>query len=268
MITSVIWAIYHVVKWIHLNKTLKGEGKETVAFWDKGTSVYYKLDQQSKYVLNWGSIWVTIRRFIVNFAIYVFLGLTFIFADKCGIHTGVVTSLFCSSLIFTCIYFFLHHGQKLTKWDFTGILLVVICVILISLSEGKAPEILEGEEDVLEEDLSSDKLMNKILTIFFALCTGLTFSTNSIEMHYSAKTQKVSHTQMNIDGNFLLGVAVLPFFIVEVFILETQEYEMIDLILANANIVCIIIASTGLTAALHCGQAGPVQAIEMMKTVW
>ena len=38
--------------------------------------------------------------------------------------------------------------------------------------------------------------------------------------------------------------------------------------LANSNILCIIIASTALTAALNCGKAGPVQAIEMMKTVW
>jgi len=73
---------------------------------------------------------------------------------------------------------------------------------------------------------------------------------------------------MNVDGNFIIGFLVVPFFIVEVYITETISYNWVDIVLANTNILCIIIASTGLTAALNCGQAGPVQAIEMMKTVW
>eukprot|EP00341_Mesodinium_pulex_P001165 CAMPEP_0116950588 /NCGR_PEP_ID=MMETSP0467-20121206/39559_1 /TAXON_ID=283647 /ORGANISM="Mesodinium pulex, Strain SPMC105" /LENGTH=110 /DNA_ID=CAMNT_0004635363 /DNA_START=829 /DNA_END=1161 /DNA_ORIENTATION=- len=72
---------------------------------------------------------------------------------------------------------------------------------------------------------------------------------------------------MNIDGNFILGLVVLPFFIVEM-ALGSVEYATVDYLLANANIICIIIASTALTAAMDVGQAGPVQAIEMMKTVW
>jgi hypothetical protein len=73
---------------------------------------------------------------------------------------------------------------------------------------------------------------------------------------------------MNIDGNFILGAIVFPLYIYESVIEGGHKYEAIDLILANCNIVCIIIASTGLTAGLAVGQAGPVQAIEMMKTVW
>jgi len=134
-----------------------------------------------------------------------------------------------------------------------GIFLVCVCVALISMSEGGhggvETQLLGETEMEMEEGFSWDKF----LTIMFALGTGITFSTNSIEMHYSAKTQKVTATQMNIDGNFILGLAVLPFYIVEVLILGSQEYILIDYVLANANIVCIIIASTGLTAALNCG---------------
>lgn len=133
----------------------------------------------------------------------------------------------------------------------------------------------EGEE-LAEDDIhnhpvdmseDSDYSFNKLITVIFALGTGLVFSTNSIEMHYSGKHQNVPAIQMNVDGNFIVGCAVLPFFIVET-LNGTVDYTVWDLILANANIMCIIIASIGLTAAMAVGQAGPVQAIEMMKTVW
>jgi len=94
------------------------------------------MNADEKYILNWGSIFVPIRRFICNLSIYVFLGFTFMFTDRSGIHTGVITSLFCTSLIFTSIYFYFKHKHILTKFDYFGILLVLICVILISLSEG------------------------------------------------------------------------------------------------------------------------------------
>jgi drug/metabolite transporter (DMT)-like permease len=209
---------------------------------------------------------------IINLSIYVMLGFTFIYANKSGIHTGVVTSLFCSSLIFTIAYFYFKHNQKLQISDWIGIILVCICVVLISISEGEGGHGGHGTEkdpygkvEVKKDDESFN--WDKLITIVFALGTGLVFSTNSIEMHYSAKNFNVPATVMNVDGNFILGVIVLPFFIVEMS-MGTVEYEAIDIILANVNIVCIIIASTGLTAAMSVGQAGPVQAIEMMKTVW
>jgi drug/metabolite transporter (DMT)-like permease len=128
---------------------------------------------------------------VVNLGIYVMLGLTFMFADESGIHTGVITSLFCTSLIFTSVYFLIFHGQKLQKSDYIGILLVVICVILISLSEGEEhePTVVPGTHTVTLDDGStteeSDFDINKLLAIVFALGTGVIFSTNSIEMHYS-----------------------------------------------------------------------------------
>ena len=96
---------------------------EPLPFWDKSWSVYYKKKTtaigsevggaETQYELNFGAILVPVRRSIINLSIYVMLGFTFIFADKSGIHTGVVTSLFCSSLIFTIFYFYIKFHQKL-----------------------------------------------------------------------------------------------------------------------------------------------------------
>lgn len=137
----------------------------------------------------------------------------------------------------------------------------VVAVVeeIVAAVNGTLP-VVDGDEEAFN--------MDKLAAILFALGTGVVFSINSIEMHYSAKTQNIGATQMNIDGNFILGVIVLPFYIYEMSIVGGHTYTAVDLILANTNIVCIIIASTGLTAAMAVGQAGPVQAIEMMKTVW
>lgn len=283
MITTFIWVIFHSYRFYKLNKDRRAQNLEPVSFFNKETSSYCikktnivadaQLPAEDQYELSWGALMVPIRRFVINLSIYVMLGLTFMYADKCGIHTGVITSLFCSSLIFTIAYFYFKHDQNLQISDWIGIILVIVCVGLISASEGgdehgAAADPLEKaviEKKIEEEEEGFD--WDKFLTIVFALITGLVFSTNSIEMHYSTKTQNVPATVMNVDGNFILGMVVLPFFIVEMS-LGTVEYSTLDLILANANIICIIIASTGLTAAMAVGQAGPVQAIEMMKTVW
>ena len=66
-----------------------------------------------------------------------------------------------------------------------------ICVVLISMSEGHAPEATENSSlDAIEEESNTEK----ILAVVFAICTGVIFSTNSIEMHYSAKTQNIGAT--------------------------------------------------------------------------
>lgn len=119
MITTVVWTIFHVGKWFKFNKERRAQNLETVPFFDGETSPYCKPDvtavepsssaTKPKYVLNYGALWVPIRRFVINLSIYVMLGTTFIFADKSGIHTGVITSLFCSSLIFTSVYFMIFH---------------------------------------------------------------------------------------------------------------------------------------------------------------
>lgn len=264
MITSIVWVIFHTVRWIILNSKRRTEGLKPVSFFDKSTSCYCRkkvqavTDEQAPaevtYELNWGAIMVPIRRFIVKLTIYVMLGFTFMYSKKCGIHTGVVTSLFCSSLIFTIVYFYFRYHHKLQISDWIGILFVIVCVILISISEGED----HGEGDVVDDKLplveEADEGFdwNKLITVIFALGTGLVFSSNSIEMHYSAKTQNVPATVMNVDGNFILGMVVMPFFIVET-INGTVEYTVWDIVLANANIVCIIIASTGLMAGMAVG---------------
>ena len=132
-----------------------------------------------------------------------------------------------------------------------------ICVGLISISEGEVHGIddetdVHPDENELKDEEAGKFNWNKLITIVFALGTGLVFSTNSIEMHYSAKNFNVPASMMNVDGNFVVGCLVLPFFIVET-INGTVEYTTLDIILANVNIVCIIIASTGLTAGMSVG---------------
>jgi len=175
------------------------------------------------------------------------------FAGKSGMNTGIITSLFTTSLIFTSVYFFFKHGQKLTIFDIIGIIMVIGCVIIISMS---------GSGSTTEVD-------SKYQTgaIIFSILTGLMFTINNIEMHYTMKNTTLTPSKMNIDGGLVQGVFLLPFWIYYVY-QDLIQYTVMDYVWSNIITICLIFASTCLAKALSHGKAGPVQAIDSLKTVW
>mgnify|MGYP006103522103 CR=1 FL=1 len=51
-----------------------------------------------------------------------------------NMNSGIVSSIFTTSIIYACFIFYFLFGQKLTKNSVMGIFLIVICVACISLS--------------------------------------------------------------------------------------------------------------------------------------
>ena len=86
-------------------------------------------------------------------------------------HSGIISTIFSTCVIFTSLFFFLFHGQKLSKYDVFGCTLIITCVVLIGL--GSEPG------DSVKTDLT-----NLILAIVFAFTTGLIFSINTLDVNY------------------------------------------------------------------------------------
>ena len=107
-------------------------------------------------------------------AIQILIVITFYFAAEGGVNAGIVSSIFSTSVIFSCIIFYCKYGQKLSNYDFVGISLVIACVALISTS---------GSTEI-QEDSKSDY---KIFAILMATLVGLTFSLNSVDLHHGMK---------------------------------------------------------------------------------
>jgi len=129
------------------------------------------------YVINKKSMRVPFQRMIMLYLTQGALFLCFKFADMSGTNTGIITSIFSMSLVFTAAWFFCTHGQKLTPFDMLGFAVILGCVIIISVSH---PEVGSG----MEIDLDNQTL-NKVLAVFFALMCGLVFSIQSAEQHWT-----------------------------------------------------------------------------------
>ena len=68
-------------------------------------------------------------------------------------------------------------------------------------------------EDDLETE-SSEEHIFKMLSILFALSSGLITFVSSVDMFYSFSLGFTS-MQMNIDSNFVYALGLLPFFLYE-----------------------------------------------------
>jgi drug/metabolite transporter (DMT)-like permease len=104
--------------------------------------------------------------------IQILLWATFSLAAVSGINTGIITSLFTTSLVFTGLYFYFVYGQKLTTTDIFGIVLVCACVVIISLSG-------DAQDDSLQTGFSWEKFG----AIVCSIGSGVMFAVNTIDIH-------------------------------------------------------------------------------------
>jgi uncharacterized membrane protein len=138
-----------------------------------------------------------------------------------------------------------------------GICFVISCILVISLSGGDG----DAETGTTEKEAH----FVKFAAISSAVLTGLMFTLNSVDIHYSLKTG-ISPMQMNIDGAASWGLVVFPLFLNEQ--LNGDGYAFNDILFANMSMMIATLAIVCMSAALQNGKAGHVQAIENMKTVW
>ena len=118
-----------------------------------------------------------------------------------NVNSGIIASIFSTSVAFTCIMFYFIYNQKLNKSDIIGIFLIIICVVLIGIGQDSSDPGQEVEA------------ANLTLAVVFAVVTGLSFSVNSLDIYNV--TQKVGFpiNQMAYDGNVVLALIFLPLFV-------------------------------------------------------
>jgi len=130
--------------------------------------------------------------------------------------------------------------------------MVVGCVVLI----GVGPS-LEGGES--KYDTSA-----LLTSIGLALGTGFLFSINAININYIIQTIGFSADQLNYDGAFVYGLALIPPYIYESI---NGTFTTKDIVSSNMAQVMVTIAVVFMSYALKYGKGANVQAIENMKSV-
>ena len=94
--------------------------------------------------------------------------------------------------------------------------------------------------------------MNLVFALVFAILSGLVLSLNTVSIMYCIQIN-FDLDQANYDGNAMLGVIFLPFFIY-----HHKKYEFMDIVVGTLVIVCVTIAIILFSRALAVGVAGPV----------
>lgn len=114
---------------------------------------------------------IPLERCIVNGLSNILITLTFQYGYMSHANSGIIASIFSTSVAFTCLIFFFMYNQKLTKYDLLGILLIVVCVVMISVGQGSA------------STGGNIETGNLTIAIIFAVITGLSFSINSLDLY-------------------------------------------------------------------------------------
>jgi drug/metabolite transporter (DMT)-like permease len=181
----------------------------------------------------------------------------FTFAAKSGVNGGIISAIFSSSCIFTIIIFYFKYGHQVSLVDSVGTVFILLCVLLIAFGgSGGQTE----EEQKTEEQIKTERL-NLILALALAIISGFTLSLNTVSIQYTIYTG-FDLDQANYDGNLMLGLIFLPFYIY-----HRDKYNLGDLVIGTLVVICVTTGVILFSKAIQCGVAGPVQAIENSKTV-
>jgi len=103
----------------------------------------------SHYKFTWQRFSAPVARTFAYLAICITMQYCFDFAYKSGVNSGIISSIFSSSCIFTSMIFYFKYGHKLSMIDAIGIGFILLCVCMIALGgAGGSSE----EDDIKSED--------------------------------------------------------------------------------------------------------------------
>lgn len=148
---------------------------------------------------------------------FVFLTMFFLSRTSVSVNSGVVCSLFSSSLIFVALLFRCLYSQKLSWLTGVGIILILASVPLIAM-DAKQDDKKAGA-DPLKKTSAFDYML--LWALFSAILAGFSFSLGVTVVRFVMnRTPEVNLSTIFTDCNIILGVVYLPFLIYE---LSTNE---------------------------------------------
>ena len=253
--------LFHLVKWMHHTCTKKQRlgysyfSAQNSSYYDKVTNVS---TGQVTYKLNKLKCMVPVFRGFVQGAFTLLTTLAFYFGSKSGINSGIISTLFVTSVPFTAILFQCLYGQKMGPIEWIGCLFVISSVALIGL--GGAPKVSGQATD-------EDAEMYKYIAIMFGLIVGGFQTFNAQNVNWIIKSWNFPAAQMTFEGAFFKGVVLIPFWIYYTFIqTEKQPYfSQQHYLEANLSIICNTLALFCFSEATRVGKGATVQAIYNSK---
>ena len=146
---------------------------------------------------------VPIQRCLLQGWVAVSLSVTFYFDDLSGVNSGIIATIFSTSVVYTTLIFRVKYGQILTRRDWLGCSVIIFSVVMICIG---------GAKSSISQDLDVSYLL---LAVLCALGSGLVFSLNTFNVNFVVHDIKFPPFQMYYDGNLLFGIILAPLFVLE-----------------------------------------------------
>lgn len=164
----------------------KKDQKDRRSYFTRSTSQYYEVFivedemddgrvlKREEYRFCIQRLMCPIYRMLNQLAIQFVIFYCFSYCVKAGMNGGVVSSIFAMSLVFTILIFSLPmYGQKVSRNDIIGAVLILACVIGVGLG----PMITtEKEETGDSSDAPKDDGLNMLIAIVMAVGVGILFT--------------------------------------------------------------------------------------------
>jgi drug/metabolite transporter (DMT)-like permease len=120
-------------------------------------------------------LWCPTSRALINMAIQFAIYYCYKYCFKAGLNGGVVASIFASSLVFTIIIFSLPmYGQKISKNDIGGTVLIVACIACVGLGSLVQDKDKDSSGDAKEAH--EDQGLYVFICIILAVLVGALFT--------------------------------------------------------------------------------------------
>ena len=268
---SLLWAGYYTYYYSHWLTT---KAKDDTNFFTKAKSEYFTKvvdspDLKPRYQIRWDRVKVVLVRTVCQTIADALVIATFYCGAMSKTNNGVIDTLFTTQLIFTTAFFYFKYDQKITKMDFAGIILIVLCVV--SIAYGSSLDKESDHESLTKDQLSElskekdDRHFYLALAIVFACLSGMALSVNVTSLKV-VHDSGMNHIQANYDCSFLMFLILLPFYLYSVFV-DKFVYSFQDVFFQVLVTVLVIFSNVILSLALQYGKGGPVNAIKQSSTI-
>ena len=194
---------------------------------------------------------------LIYFLIQNMAFLTMYFSALAKVNVGLITTIWSVNPLFIAIMDFIIFKQQLRYFHLLGMVAIVVCTVLLSISGVIMPKTPINGGDAIEEPI--EKVMPTWVPVIFGVVTPMCFTANGMLVKH------LTGPKMGFDASILSfsSYLVVNLIIVIVAIVYWVKVEF-DTYLFIVGMIGSIINTLGITSiqnALSCGPAGPVSAL-------
>mmetsp|Transcript_1400 Transcript_1400/g.1236 ORF Transcript_1400/g.1236 Transcript_1400/m.1236 type:complete len:374 (+) Transcript_1400:41-1162(+) len=226
-----------------------------IRIWSLTDNDWYFTNEMGETKMHWSYFFGMICSALANVVGTLFVAITFQTSIQAGVNQGVISTLFVLSAVFCAIFAYIFLKEVMGGADYVGFTLMIICAILLSLSQDSATIV----------EVSQSQQISTVFPVLAAIGSSLGFGIRSIFIkYYASKGYNVYNFAMQslfVDG--LIGSVYL--------LVQYMTTDVVTSEIILPGILSGLIAGFGtflINYSISVGIAGPASAMANLAAVF